>query len=99
MRKRCCKAATNGRGLGIQHAVISRSNGAAPATNGRGFTSGSVDLLRIFLALAAGAIIYVVAELLGVAKRFKSPELVMWGLLIGFLLGYVTDLLVTFAGA
>ena len=53
----------------------------------------------LFLALAAGAIIYVVAELLGVAKRFKSPELVMWGLLIGFLLGYATDLLVTFAGA
>ena len=39
------------------------------------------------------------ARILGVAKRFKSPELVMWGLLIGFLLGYATDLLVTFAGA
>ena len=59
----------------------------------------SPEVFILFLALAAGAIIYVVAELLGVAKRFKSPELVMWGLLIGFLLGYVTDLLVTFAGA
>ncbi|MBV9706928.1 MAG: ZIP family metal transporter, partial [Chloroflexi bacterium] len=52
----------------------------------------------LFLALAAGAIIYVVAELLGVAKRFKAPEIVMWGLLIGFLLGYATDLIVTFGG-
>jgi len=59
----------------------------------------SPEVFILFLALAAGAIIYVVAELLGVAKRFKSPELVMWGLLIGFLLGYATDLLVTFAGA
>jgi ZIP family zinc transporter len=59
----------------------------------------SSEVFILFLALAAGAIIYVVAELLGVAKRFKSPELVMWGLLIGFLLGYATDLIVTFAGA
>ena len=59
----------------------------------------SPEVFILFLALAAGAIIYVVAELLGVAKRFNSPELVMWGLLIGFLLGYATDLLVTFAGA
>lgn len=61
------------------------------------FTSPAVFIL--FLALAAGAILYVVAELLGGAKRFKAPELVMWGLLIGFLLGYATDLIVTFAGA
>jgi ZIP family zinc transporter len=51
------------------------------------------------LALAAGAIIYVVAELLGVAKRYRMPEIVMWGLLLGFLLGYMTDLLITYAGA
>jgi zinc transporter, ZIP family len=61
------------------------------------FTSPQVFIL--FLALAAGAIIYVVAELLGVAKRFKAPEIVMWGLLIGFLLGYATDLIVTYGGA
>ena len=59
----------------------------------------SPQVFILFLALAAGAIIYVVAELLGVAKRFKAPELVMWGLLLGFLLGYATDLIVTFGGA
>ena len=59
----------------------------------------SPQVFILFLALAAGAIIYVVAELLGMAKRFKAPDIVMWGLLLGFLLGYGTDLLVTFAGA
>jgi len=63
-----------------------------------GIVFRSPEVFILFLALAAGAIIYVVTELLGVAKRFKSPELVMWGLLIGFLLGYATDLIITFGG-
>jgi ZIP family zinc transporter len=64
-----------------------------------GMVFNSPQIFILFLALAAGAIIYVVAELFGVAKRFKAPEIVMWGLLIGFLLGYATDLIVTFGGA
>jgi len=64
-----------------------------------GIVFHSPQLFLFCLALAAGAIIYVVAELLGVARRFKAPEIVMWGLLVGFLLGYATDLVVTFAGA
>jgi ZIP family zinc transporter len=64
-----------------------------------GITFHSTELFIFCLALAAGAIIYVVAELLGVAKRFKAQDIVMWGLLAGFLLGYATDLIVTFAGA
>ncbi len=64
-----------------------------------GIVFQSQQMFIFCLALAAGAIIYVVAELLGVARRFKSQEIVMWGLLVGFLLGYATDLIVTFAGA
>jgi ZIP family zinc transporter len=64
-----------------------------------GIVFNSPQVFILFLALAAGAIIYVVAELLGGAKRFKAPEIVMWGLLLGFLLGYATDLIVTFGGA
>jgi zinc transporter, ZIP family len=64
-----------------------------------GIIFNSPQVFILFLALAAGAIIYVVAELLGAARRFKAPEIVMWGLLIGFLLGYATDLIVTFGGA
>ena len=59
----------------------------------------SPEVFVFFLALAAGAILFVVAELLGVAKRFKAQEIVMWGLLAGFMLGYLTDLIVGFAGA
>jgi len=59
----------------------------------------SPQVFILFLALAAGAILSVVAKLLGQAKRERAPEIVMWGLLIGFLLGYVTDLTVTYAGA
>ena len=64
-----------------------------------GIAFHSPQVFILLLAQAAGAIIYVVAELLGVARRFKAPEIVMWGLLIGFLLGYATDLIVTFGGA
>jgi zinc transporter, ZIP family len=64
-----------------------------------GIVFNSPQVFILFLALAAGAIVYVVVELLGQAKRFKAPELVMWGLLIGFLLGYATDLIVTYGGA
>jgi ZIP family zinc transporter len=59
----------------------------------------STEIFIFCLAFAAGAIIYVVMELFGAAKRFKHQDIVMWGLLLGFLLGYATDLLVTYAGA
>jgi ZIP family zinc transporter len=64
-----------------------------------GISVHSPQIFILFLALAAGAIIYVVAELLAVARRFKAQDVLMWGLLVGFLLGYCTDLIVTFAGS
>ncbi len=64
-----------------------------------GISVQSTPVFILFLALAAGAIIYVVAELLAVARRFKAQDVIMWGLLAGFLLGYGTDLIVSFAGA
>ena len=64
-----------------------------------GIAFHSPQLFIFCLAFAAGAIIYVIAELLGMAKRFKAQDIVMWGLLVGFLLGYATDLVVSFAGA
>jgi ZIP family zinc transporter len=60
----------------------------------------STELFIFCLALAAGAILYVVIELLGAARRYKNmQQLMMWGLLLGFLLGYLSDLIVTYAGA
>ena len=48
---------------------------------GHGFTSEPVSVA--FLTLAAGSILYVVAQLLGVAARAKRPDLLGYGLLIG----------------
>lgn len=64
-----------------------------------GIAVHSPQVFILFLSLAAGAIIYVVAELLAVARRFKAQDIIMWGLLVGFLLGYCTDLIVSFAGS
>lgn len=64
-----------------------------------GMTFQSDLLFILFLAMAAGSILYVIVELLTVAKRITSNEIIMWGLFVGFLLGYLTDLIVTYAGA
>ena len=54
------------------------------------------------LTLAAGAIIYIINELLDIGRKFewklKTPEVIMWGVLLGFLVGYGTDLIVTWSG-
>jgi ZIP family zinc transporter len=52
-----------------------------------------------FLTLAAGSILYVVIELLSVARRMALKELTTWGLLLGIVLGFITDAVVTAAGA
>ena len=64
-----------------------------------GYRFASEALFVLFLALAAGSILYVVSELLHVGRRFALREVVMWGIFVGFLAGYGTDLLVTWSGA
>jgi ZIP family zinc transporter len=64
---------------------------------GHNFTSDSVSV--IFLTLAAGSIIYVVAQLLGIAARAKRTDLLAYGLLLGLLAGFATDAIVTAGGA
>jgi ZIP family zinc transporter len=57
------------------------------------------DYLSIaFLGLAAGSILYVVIELLAVARRSGLKELTGWMILLGLLLGFATDAVVTAAG-
>ena len=63
---------------------------------GHGFTSDAVSVL--FLTLAAGSIVYVVAQLLGVAARARRSDLLAYGLLIGLVAGFATDAIVTAAG-
>ncbi|MDQ6658858.1 MAG: zinc permease [Actinomycetota bacterium] len=64
---------------------------------GHSFTSVPVSVA--FLTLAAGSIVYVIAQLLGVAARAKRADLVAYGLLLGLLAGFVTDAVVTVGGA
>ena len=66
------------------------------AAIGHGFTSEPVSVA--FLTLAAGSILYVVVQLLGVAAKAKRSDLVACGLLLGLLAGFATDAIVTAAG-
>jgi zinc transporter, ZIP family len=49
------------------------------------------------LALAAGAILYVIGELLPAGRRL-SWEITLWGLLAGVVLGVGTDMVIAVAG-
>jgi zinc transporter, ZIP family len=64
---------------------------------GRQFTSEAISV--IFLTLAAGSILYVVIQLLGVAHKNGRKELLYWGVLLGLAAGFVTDMIVTAGGA
>ncbi|MPM66898.1 Zinc transporter ZupT [bioreactor metagenome] len=60
----------------------------------------SNDLVSIaFLTLAAGSILYVIIELLAVARRQQMKVITTWGIALGLLLGFATDAVVTLAGA
>lgn len=63
-----------------------------------GIAFHSTALFILSLAFAAGAIVYVVMELMGSARRFPRT-VVAWGLFVGFLLALGTDLLLSVAGA
>jgi ZIP family zinc transporter len=64
-----------------------------------GYLATSDYFYVAFLAVAAGALLYVVNELFNLGRRLNSPPAFAWGLLLGFLLAYATDLLLTFASA
>ena len=64
---------------------------------GRQFTSEAMSV--IFLTLAAGSILYVVIQLLGVAQKNGRKELLYWGVLLGLAAGFITDMVVTAGGA
>jgi ZIP family zinc transporter len=59
----------------------------------------SPALETVFFALAAGSILYVVIQLFEVCRRYAMPTLIGWSLLLGLLLGFGTDFVLTAAGA
>src|SRR5262249_39354635 len=61
----------------------------------------SAEWLQLgFLALAAGAILYVVGELWGgaIKRATASKNVILGGIILGFLLGYASDLVLVYAG-
>src|SRR6059036_1812846 len=52
----------------------------------------------LFLALAAGSILYVVIELLNVGRLLASKTLVTWGVLFGLFIGFATDFILVASG-
>jgi zinc transporter, ZIP family len=52
----------------------------------------------VFFAIAAGSILYVVQELFAVNRRYGHTILVTWLILLGILLGFATDFVVSASG-
>jgi ZIP family zinc transporter len=64
---------------------------------GQAWVSEAVSIA--FLAVAAGSILYVVVELLGVCRNLGYKTVVAWGLALGLMLGFATDFVLVAAGA
>ncbi len=60
------------------------------------FVSTSMSVL--FLSLAAGALVYIIGELFHVNRHPGTKFQAGWGIFIGFLFAYLTDLVLTIAG-
>ena len=63
-----------------------------------GYSFTSEPLSVAFLTLAAGSLLYVITQLIGVAARAKRADLLATGILLGLLAGFLTDGIVTAAG-
>ena len=63
---------------------------------GHAFTSEALSV--VFLALAAGSILYVIIQLVAVAAKSGRLDLLVYGMLIGLFAGFLTDGVVIAAG-
>jgi len=64
---------------------------------GQTWVSTAVSVL--FLALAAGSILYVVIELISICSRLALKQIVLAGILVGLILGFGTDFILVAVGA
>ncbi|MCP2337309.1 ZIP family metal transporter [Actinomadura rupiterrae] len=93
--------ASAGQRLGWGRLVLLGLIGGGPTLAGtligQSLTSDTLGIA--FLALAAGSILYVVIELLAVARAAAMKTITTWGILTGLILGFATDAIITYAGA
>ena len=64
-----------------------------------GYLASSTYFSIAFLAVAAGALLYVLNELFSLGRKISTPPMFAWGLLAGFLTAYATDLFLTLSSA
>lgn len=64
-----------------------------------GYAWTSALLSIAFLGVAAGSILFVIVQLLGMISRNVSRELLLVGLFVGLVAGFVTDFVLSAAGA
>jgi ZIP family zinc transporter len=64
-----------------------------------GYLTESSYFSVAFLALAAGALVYVLNELFNLGRRIATPPMFAWGVLAGFLTAYATDLILVASGS
>jgi ZIP family zinc transporter len=58
------------------------------------------DVLYLaFLTLAAGSILYVTIQLIGMGQKLGSRQALAWGIFLGMLAGFATDYILVAAGA
>jgi ZIP family zinc transporter len=63
-----------------------------------GYNFVSTYAFVLFLALAGGALIYVINEMFAVCRKLNTPPALAAGVLTGFLAGFGTDLVLSFVG-
>jgi ZIP family zinc transporter len=64
-----------------------------------GYSVTNQYVFVLFLTMAAGTLLYVINEMFQVGRKMNTPLALGWGVLLGFLAGYATDLVLTFAGS
>jgi len=74
--------------------------GGAPTFVGTlvGYRVLSTPTFVLFLALAAGALFYIIGEMFAVGRRIHAPLWTAWGIVLGFLFAYGTDLILAVGG-
>ena len=63
-----------------------------------GYRITSLPAFVLFLSLAAGALFYIIGEMFAVTRRLQAPVWGAWGIAVGFLIAYATDLILTAGG-
>ena len=86
-------------GLTLGDMILAGVIGGGPTFLGTllGTSVTSAYVFVAFLALAAGAILYVLGELFAAGRKL-SWEISLWGILLGFLVGLATDMILVGAG-